>query len=150
MVPGEFLITPNVIALLWPVLAYIGFVFFLYAYLTYVRKRAVKAGRVETSCFVLGREEPIEVARVTRNLGNQFELPAIYFFLILMLITLHQVAWFDIAMAWLFLIGRVIHSYVQTQTDNVALRGIIFTINFLAVIALAMHLGLALLRVPTA
>ena len=144
------MITPNAIALLWPTLAYLGLVFFLYAYLTYMRKRAVKSGRTETSCFVLGRDEPIEVARVTRNLGNQFELPIVYFFLVLLLIVLHQVAVFDMAMAWIFLIGRLIHTYVQTQTDNVALRGQVFTINFLAVMALAAHVGLALLAFPPA
>ena len=39
--------------------------------------------------------------------------------------------------AWVFVAGRVIHTLVQTLTDNVQLRGQVFMINFLAVAALA-------------
>jgi hypothetical protein len=39
-------------------------------------------------------------------------------------------------LAWVFILGRVIHSGVQILTDNVRLRGLVFTINFLAVLAM--------------
>jgi len=41
-----------------------------------------------------------------------------------------------------FIAGRVAHTLVQTLTDNVPLRGQVFTINFLAVVALAAHVAL--------
>ncbi|HCG78844.1 MAG TPA: hypothetical protein DE015_06505, partial [Oceanospirillales bacterium] len=41
-----------------------------------------------------------------------------------------------ISLAWVFILGRVIHSGVQILTDNVRLRGLVFTINFLAVLAM--------------
>jgi hypothetical protein len=49
---------------------------------------------------------------------------------------------FDVIAAWVFVAGRVAHTLVQTLTDNVPLRGQVFTINFLAVIALAAHVAL--------
>ncbi len=39
-------------------------------------------------------------------------------------------------LAWLFVTGRVLHSGVQILTSNVRLRGIVFTLNFLAVLAM--------------
>ncbi|MEC8208507.1 MAG: MAPEG family protein [Pseudomonadota bacterium] len=39
-------------------------------------------------------------------------------------------------MAWAFVIGRVLHSLVQICSSNVRIRGLVFTINFLAVIAM--------------
>jgi hypothetical protein len=132
----------SVSAILWPVLAHIGWVFMLYAWLTYARTMAVKRGEVDYSCFEFGREEPPAIARITRNLSNQFELPAVFYALVVLLIALGKVTAFDVIAAWVFVAGRVIHTLVQTLTDNVPLRGQVFMINFLAVAALAAHVAL--------
>jgi hypothetical protein len=58
------------------------------------------------------------------------------------MVALGQVTMFDVVAAWVFVIGRVIHTLVQTLTNNVPLRGNVFTINFLAVVALAGHVAL--------
>ena len=129
-------------SILWPMLAHIGWVSMLYVWLTVARQRAVRSGQIESSCFVLGRDEPLEVARITRNLANQFELPLIFYALVVLLVALGQVTLFDVIAAWLFVAGRVAHTLVQTLTDNVPLRGQVFTINFLAVVALAAHVAL--------
>jgi hypothetical protein len=129
------------VSLLWPMLAQIGWTFMLYAWLTVARTRAVKSGQIDYSCFVLGREEPLEVARITRNLGNQFELPVIFYALVVLLVALGRVTWFDVVVAWVFVAGRVIHTLVQTLTDNVVLRGRVFVISFMAVVALAGHVA---------
>jgi hypothetical protein len=129
-------------SILWPMLAHIGWVSMLYVWLTLARQRAVRSGQIESSCFVLGRDEPLEVARITRNLANQFELPLIFYALVVLLVALGQVTRFDVIAAWVFVAGRVAHTLVQTLTDNVPLRGQVFTINFLAVVALAAHVAL--------
>jgi hypothetical protein len=134
------------VSLLWPMLAQIGWTFLLYAWLTVARTRAVKSGKTDYSCFVLGREEPLEVARITRNLSNQFELPVIFYALVVLLVALGRVTWFDVIVAWLFVAGRVIHTLVQTLGDNVVLRGRVFVISFLAVVALASHVALIALE----
>jgi hypothetical protein len=131
---------------LWPVLAHIAWVFLLYAWLTYARGLAVKRGEVEYSSFEFNREEPPAVARIRLNLANQFELPVIFYALVVLLIALGQVTMFDVVAAWVFVAGRVIHTLVQTLTDNVPLRGQVFVINFLAVVALAGHVALIALE----
>ena len=120
-------------SILWPMLAHIGWVSVLYVWLTIARQRAVKSGQIESSCFVLGRDEPLEVARITRNLANQFELPLIFYALVVLLVALGQVTLFDVIAAWVFVAGRVAHTLVQTLTDNVPLRGQVFLINFAGV-----------------
>jgi hypothetical protein len=126
-------------SIVWPMLAQIVWTFFLYAWLTVARRRAVKQGKVEYACFALGRDEPPEVARITRNLANQFELPVIFYALIVLLSALGRVTTIDLIAAWVFIVGRIIHTLVQTLTDNVPLRGRVFTINFLAVVVLTAH-----------
>jgi hypothetical protein len=134
-------VSPSPAAILLPLLAQIGWTFLLYAWLTWARKRAVDSGAIDYSCFVLGREEPVEVARITRNLANQFELPVIYYAAVILLIVLAGVTTVDIIAAWVFVAGRVIHTLVQTLTDNVRLRGQVFVINFLAVAVLVGRLA---------
>jgi hypothetical protein len=131
-----------VTSILWPVLAHVAWVFLLYAWLTYARGRAVKRGDVEYSSFEFNREEPPAVARIRLNLANQFELPVLFYALVILLIALGQVTMFDVIAASIFVAGRVIHTLVQTLTDNVPLRGQVFVINFLAVTALAGHVAL--------
>ncbi|MGE3149881.1 MAG: MAPEG family protein [Pseudorhodoplanes sp.] len=128
-------------AILWPLLAHIALVVFLYAWLTFARAQAVQNGETDYSCFLLGRDEPLPVARITRNLANQFELPMLFYALVALLIALARVTAFDVWAAWVFVAGRLIHTYVQTRTDNVKLRGQVFMINFLAVMALAAHVA---------
>src|SRR5215470_8922482 len=129
-------------SILWPMLAHIGWIVLLYTWLTYARMRAVARGEIERSCFVLGRDEPLQVARITRNLANQFEWPVMFYALVVLLVALGKVTLVDVIAAWVFVLGRVIHTLVQTLTDNVPLRGQVFMINFLAVLVLAAHVAL--------
>ena len=132
-------------AILFAMLAHIGWVFLLYVWLTVARQQAVRRGEVEYGSFAHG-EEPHHVARITRNLANQFELPVVFYALVVLLVATNKVTTIDIVAAWLFVAGRVIHTLVQTLTDNVPLRGQVFTINFLAVAALAAHVALIALE----
>jgi hypothetical protein len=128
-------------SLLWPMLAQIGWTFLLYVWLTVARQHAVKRGEVEYGSFVHG-EEPHHVARITRNLANQFELPVIFYAVIVLLVATRNVTTIDLLAAWIFVAGRVVHTLVQTLTDNVPLRGQIFLINFAAVAVLVAHVAL--------
>ena len=127
-------------SLLLPMLAQIGWTFLLYAWLTVARQRAVRRGEVEYGSFARG-EEPHEVARITRNLANQFELPIIFYAVVVLLVATHSVTLTDVVAAWVFVAGRVIHTLVQTLTDNVPLRGQVFLINAAAVVVLVGHLA---------
>ena len=128
-------------SLLFPMLAQIGWTFLLYAWLTVARTRAIKSGEAAYSGFARG-EEPHDVARITRNLANQFELPVIFYAVVVLLVATKNVTPIDLVAAWVFVAGRVIHSLVQTLTDNVPLRGQVFLINFAAVVVLVGHVVL--------
>ena len=125
-------------SLLWPMLAQIGWTFLLFAWLTVARQLAVRRGEVEFAGFARG-EEPHEIARITRNLANQFELPVIFYAVVVLLVVTKNVTALDIVAAWVFVAGRVVHTLVQTLTDNVPLRGQVFLINFIGVVALVGH-----------
>ena len=118
--------------LILPMAAHVTLAVFLYVLLTVARAPAV---------WGIGRRadgtspwDAIE-SRISANLSNQFEWP-LFFHTACLVLLLLQTTPLAIALAWLFVVGRVLHSAVQILTQNIRLRGIVFTVNFLAVIAL--------------
>jgi hypothetical protein len=130
------------VSILQPLIVQIGLIVALYVWLSVARLRAVSRGEVAYDAFVLGRDEPRPIARITRNLANQFELPVLMVGCVALLAAFGEVGRFDVACAWLFVAGRVVHTAVQTLTDDVKLRGRVFGINFVAFLGIAGHLGL--------
>jgi len=112
--------------------AHVALAAFLYAVLTVARAPVVWGiGRRADGSNPWARLEP----RVNANLSNQFEWPLFFHVACLLLIQL-EAGILAVALAWIFLTGRVLHSAVQILTNNVRLRGLVFTINFLAVLGM--------------
>ena len=74
--------------------------------------------------------------RVSANLSNQFEWPVFFHVGCLVLMQQGAVSAAAVALGWVFILGRVAHSAVQIGTPQVRLRGLVFTINFLATLGL--------------
>lgn len=118
--------------ILFPMLAHVGWVVLLYVALTLARAPSVWGiGRLADGTNPWAQFE----SRISANLSNQFEWPML-FYVVCILAVVGQSAnarpfsW----LAWLFVAGRIVHSGVQILTTNVRLRGLVFTINFLAVL----------------
>ena len=113
--------------------AHVALAAFLYALLTVARAPAVWGiGRRADGSNPWAAVEP----RISANLSNQFEWP-LFFHVACVLLLMRDgsdasVVW----LAWVFVAGRVVHSTIQILTPRVRLRGMVFTINFLAVIGL--------------
>ena len=133
--------------LLLPLFLHFGLVVGLYAALTWARLVAVRRGEAAKNDFARADGDPPVSARIQRNLANQFEAPVFGWIAALLLIMTTQVNAWDVAAAWVFLLGRLIHTVVQCGGDNVALRGQVFTINFLGLLWLMAHAFLAVLGV---
>jgi len=74
--------------------------------------------------------------RISANLSNQFEWPLFFYAACLLLIQGHIESSAAILLAWVFIAGRLAHSYIQICTTNIRLRGLVFTVNFLATLGL--------------
>lgn len=114
--------------------AHVALAALLYALLTVARAPAVwGVGRRADGSNPWAQVE----RRISANLSNQFEWPLFFHVacLLLLLLGLGE----DpraIALAWLFVAGRLVHSAVQVMTNNVRLRGMVFMLNFVAVLGL--------------
>jgi len=102
--------------------------------LTVVRAPAIWGmGRAPDGSNPFARIEP----RISANLSNQFEWPLFFHAACVILMVLQaDTNGLALALAWTFVVGRVLHSLVQVLTTNIRLRGAVFTLNFLAVVGL--------------
>jgi hypothetical protein len=118
--------------LIFPMTTHVALAAFLYVLLTIARAPSVWGiGRLPDGSNPWSGIEP----RISANLSNQFEWPLFFHVACLMLLQ-REVDDVAIALAWLFVAGRLLHSSVQILTTNVRLRGLVFTVNFLAVLGL--------------
>lgn len=133
------------VLLLLAMLGHVGLVASLYAALTWARRRAVMRGANAYAAFEFGDGEDVLAARLSANLRNQFEAPVMFYAGVFVLLYLDAAALPASVAAIVFLAGRVMHTLVQVFTGNVALRGAVFTINFLGVLGLWGLIGWELL-----
>lgn len=118
--------------LILPMAAHVALAAFIYLLLTIARAPVVWGiGQRQDGGNPFADIEP----RISANLSNQFEWPVLFYAACLILLQ-QEAARLPVVLAWVFLGGRVLHSAVQILTPNVRLRGIAFTVNFLAVLGL--------------
>lgn len=121
-------------ALIAPMAAHVVLAAVLYALLTVARAPGVWGiGRRPDGSNPWAALEP----RIAANLSNQFEWPLFFHVACVMLMLLQAPASrAAVVLAWIFVAGRVLHSAVHLFTANIRLRGLVFTVNFLAVLGL--------------
>ena len=120
--------------LLTPMFMHILLCALLYVFLTLTRAPSVWGiGKNKDGSNPFADIQP----KVSANLSNQFEWPLFFRVVCALLIALSEpISNSQVFLAWVFVIGRVLHSLVQIFTDNIRLRGLVFTINFVAVLAM--------------
>lgn len=120
-------------ALVLPMTTHVALTALLYALLTAARAPNIWGlGKRSDGSNPWARIEP----RLSANLSNQFEWPVLFYAACLLIIQYQLASAAATLLAWVFTGGRIAHSGVQILTTNVRLRGLVFTINFLAVIGL--------------
>ncbi len=120
-------------SLIAPMTAHVALAAFLYVLLTVARAPAIWGiGRAPDGSNPWASVEP----RISANLSNQFEWPLFFHVACVLLIVQGGHSAWALLLAWSFVVGRVLHSLVQIGTRNVRLRGLVFTVNFVAVLGL--------------
>lgn len=119
--------------LILPLAFHVAWTALLYALLTIARAPAVWGiGRRADGSNPWAKLEP----RIGANLRNQFEWPLLFYVACLLLIQQGATSHAAMVLGWIFIGGRLLHSAVQILTGNVRLRGLVFMVNFLAVLGL--------------
>ena len=128
----------------YPVLAMVLVTLLIYVRLINVKVRELKAGKVDRPRRGLHEDAwPDSVLQINNNIRNQFELPVLFYVLIIVLWAIDAAGALSLVVAWLFALSRVAHLYVHTGSNYVPLRRKIFTFGVIMIIVLA---GIATVR----
>ena len=119
-------------SLIYPMTAHVALAALLYVLLTIARAPSIWGiGQRPDGSNPWARIEP----RISANLSNQFEWP-LFFYAACIILLSREVDNLSLLLAWIFIFGRLLHSAIQILTTNVRLRGLVFTVNFVAVLGL--------------
>lgn len=120
-----------------PVLLQILLAVLLYIALAVAKAKAAKAGQVNLERRALHADAwPDSVLKINNNIRNQFEVPMLYYVLMLILWQLNQTDYLIQALSWLFVGSRYIHSYVHTGSNYVPMRRRVFMLGVLVIVVL--------------
>lgn len=129
----------NTTLILAALLAQVILTIVVYVVLVRARYAAVRRGEARVSQYVVVKDEPDWLARITRNVANQYELPVLFYALVLMLVAINRVTMFDVIIAWAFVAVRLAHAVIHIRTSDVMLRMRVFGIGLVLVGLLAAH-----------
>ncbi|MBV1876827.1 MAG: MAPEG family protein [Pseudomonadales bacterium] len=75
------------------------------------------------------RLSPPEISNPSDNLKNLFELPAVFYALVLYLFTTNNVDGISLAAAWIFVVFRILHSLIHCTINIIMLRFALYCIS---------------------
>ena len=115
-------------AIFKPVFALVALTFLVLLRIPYVRVRAVRKRRIHIDDFKPGESAavPVDVALPNRNYMNLLEMPVLFYALAIVLFVSHDVDSTQLALAWLYVALRYVHSAVHLTYNNVVHRVAVF------------------------
>jgi hypothetical protein len=93
----------------------------------------------------LARLSPPRVANPSDNLKNLFELPTVFYAVVLYLYATTQVDSLHVGAAWVFLLFRILHSAVHCTFNYVPLRFWLYAISALALWLMVLRIAWSVL-----
>ena len=124
-------------ALLAPVILHVFMTVALGICLGRVRFRAGRNKEVRIEDIALNNKAwPDHVLKFSNNFDSQFQVPMLWYAACGLMLVTGLADWLAVALSWVFLASRLMHSYIHTGANVVINRFRAFLTGFIAVIAL--------------
>lgn len=128
----------NPVNILFPVIAMFILTMSIVIYMAVQRLLAVKNKEVNGKYYVLyneGAESP-RLQLLTRHVKNLFEIPPLFYIVVLFLFVTESVSSLAIVLAWGYFIARCVHSFIHLSSNNVFRRFLAFAVSLIFLILL--------------
>jgi hypothetical protein len=124
-------------AVLLPVFVQIGLTIGLLIWLGAVRIRALRERRLVVADMALGeRNWPAPVTRIQNAYENQFELPVLFYVLVVLALVSGHTTAILVALSWVFVVSRIVHAFIHATTNDVPRRFWAYCVGLLALMIL--------------
>lgn len=139
----------SVAAILLPVFVQVGLTFAVLLRLGLVRAAAIRAGAVEHDRVVLDETGWPATARQAGNcFRNQFELPVLFYAVMILALVTRQADGLFVLLAWLFVLSRIVHALVHVTGNDIRLRFPSFLVGVLVLFVMWVAFALGILLSP--
>ena len=121
------------IQIIYPIFPLVFLTFFSLAQYSRVFSKEYKNNNIKSEWFRLYiGESPHSAIKVREHYKNLFELPIFFFLLCVILYLLDRVESIDVILAWIFVLFKLLHSFIRLTTNNTRKRAYSFTICYFA------------------
>jgi hypothetical protein len=132
-------------AILWPVFALVALIFAVWLQipfkrLAYIKTNPPKRGDLATGEASARYFAPVDSA--ANNLANLFEMPVLFLALVPLLILTRHAGHIEVALAWVYVALRAVHSVIHTGANVVRVRFLVYVAS--CAVLSAMWLGFAI------
>ena len=125
----------SVASILLPVFVQVALTFVLLMRLGSGRLRTLSAGKTKVRDIALGESNwPADVTQVGNCFNNQFQLPMLFYVLVVLALFLHKADLLFVIMSWIFVISRVVHAGVHITSNNVNQRFAAYTVGMVVLL----------------
>jgi hypothetical protein len=128
---------------LLPVFVHVGLTFALMFWMARTRIGSLKRGETKMRDIALGQTAwPAGPQQVSNCYASQFELPLLFYVLVIFAWLTKQTDLIFLVMAWIFVVSRLVHAYIHTTSNHVPTRFNAFAVG--AIVLLLMWILFAI------
>lgn len=127
----------NATQVLGPVFVQVALTLVLFLWMGWLRVTDVRSGAVRPADVALGQPNwRTQTTQVTNAFCNQFELPVLFYLVSILALFTARAGAMLVALAWLFVVMRILHALVHVTTNNLARRFLFFAAGGVFLIAM--------------
>jgi hypothetical protein len=122
----------------YPMFAMVLLTLIVAGILLFSRIKAAKSGSVDPRVFKLNqsKEIPDRLIQITNNYSNLFEVPILFYIACLFCIIWQYQNYLMLGLAWLFVVSRVVHSWIHLTHNKIIPRLFAFLTSVICVMAM--------------
>lgn len=135
--------------ILQPLAVLAGWTMVMWLWMYATRIPAMGAAQIDSKTLVGGTGKdldgklPDKTQWIAHNFNHLHEAPTVFYAVVLALALIGQGDGLNAKLAWAYVALRVLHSLVQVTVNRVMVRFLLFALSSLALIALTVHLTVA-------
>jgi hypothetical protein len=133
-------------AALGAVFVQIALTFVLLIWMAGVRTSSVKSGEVKIRDIALGQEAwTARGTQIGNCYHNQFQLPLLFLAVVAFAMITRKADLIFVALAWLFVLARLAHAFIHTNSNHVPTRARVFFLGALILIVMWVYFAVRVL-----
>lgn len=127
----------SISTILLPLFVQVALTFALLFWMGFARVGSIKRNETKIADIALGQPNwPPKAQQLTNCYANQFQLPILFYVLVVLAIITRHADFLFVVLSWVFVLTRLLHAYIHTGSNAVRHRFNAFALG--AAILLAM------------